>query len=306
MAHLVFIRQINPNTFLHLAVRGTAFCLRDYPNANAPVEVGRQNKGRFAGKFAQDILDAAHRDGNQIFQADAVPYSNANFWHEHIRGVNRENLTPPPPPPPPLPQPREKTTFMFMTTRGGISGTLRGAKETVSWIPSGHTSGYSLSWQQFQQLFQKHGNPTPAKSDAPKQTSPVPKVVQSPTNDLTDFDDEADVDLVLAQPPGVSRSYVLWVEHPLADTPRFVHFSYDGQAFRIRDYLSSRLQYRGAETPEAPFHIRECPMSRDQVWESAQAHTPANKKNGLNREVAAFAWWKQKLGEMTRTRSGSK
>ncbi len=90
----------------------------------------------------------------------------------------------------------------------------------------------------------------------------------------------------------------------LAPSRRLVHFSWGGragpQSFKIRDYIGGRLlQHRGAPPqPEDGFQIGECPMSRDEVWEAAQNHIPAQGE--LFHTVKDLPWWHKKLTEMTK------
>jgi hypothetical protein len=106
MAQMVFIREISPTTFLHFSTRGDAFCLRDYSaSATAPpVEVMRQDV--VAGITAGSIEAKARQSGNRMLPAPAEPWENAEFWHNHVLGLNRQYLpsNPPPGPPPTAPQ----------------------------------------------------------------------------------------------------------------------------------------------------------------------------------------------------------
>lgn len=101
-------------------------------------------------------------------------------------------------------------------------------------------------------------------------------------------------------------SYVLWLGPPLVPSPRFVHFSWGGragpQSFKVRDYIARKLlQHRGATPqPEDKFQIGVCSMTRDEVWDAAQVRIPA--RGELFHSVPDFAWWEQKLADMTRNR----
>jgi len=78
MPDLVFIREIDPNTFLHFASRGESTCLRDYSRgALAPPVENR-------GYTASQINELLKQPGNQ---SERAPYHRATdhtFWHQVI------------------------------------------------------------------------------------------------------------------------------------------------------------------------------------------------------------------------------
>jgi hypothetical protein len=100
---------------------------------------------------------------------------------------------------------------------------------------------------------------------------------------------------------------VLWVKSPLVATPRFVHFSWGGpagpEAFKVRDYIDGKLQQHSGATrqPEVGFQISECSMTRDDVWAVARVRIPA--RGPLFHKVQDFAWWRQRLEQLTRDRA---
>lgn len=163
MAHMVFIRQIDPKSFLHFTVKETAFCLRVYPSPSAPPrEVRRQSNGC----YAQNIFELADQPGNIRLNAPAVPYSDSRFWYDHIRKLNNEyqQIVQPLAPtetevfrqPPP---PGGDTEDMKVEIKAGgeIIGVLKVSKSTITWYPRGEQAGYRLSWAKFGGLMQLHG-----------------------------------------------------------------------------------------------------------------------------------------------------
>ncbi len=129
---------------------------------------------------------------------------------------------------------------------------------------------------------------------------PEPTHIQAKENQMGTTA-ELDGDATIQNDKG---SYVIWVKPPLTANPRFVHFSWGGpvdpHSFKVRDYISGKLQQHHGATPqpETGFQISECSMSRDEVWSSALERIPA--RGELYHNVQHFTWWKKKLKEMTR------
>ena len=163
MAHMVFIRQIDPKSFLHFSVKMSAFCLRAYPSPSAPPrEVRRQGNGC----DAQNIFELADQPGNIRLPAPAVPYSNSRFWYDHIRQLNNEHLESVHTPPPAgdevdreAPPVGGDTQDMKIDIKAGgeIIGVLKVSKSAVIWYPRGEQVGYRLSWAKFSGHMQLHG-----------------------------------------------------------------------------------------------------------------------------------------------------
>lgn len=102
---------------------------------------------------------------------------------------------------------------------------------------------------------------------------------------------------------GTNGSYVLWLNPPFVQTPRFVHFSFSGTAFKIRDYLSGQMQFQpgGQQQREPGFNVYlECECNRDEVWQQANLWIPA--LDDLRKSVSDVEWWSNKLGEMTQNK----
>ena len=95
---------------------------------------------------------------------------------------------------------------------------------------------------------------------------------------------------------------LLWVTPPLVETPRFVHFSWAGNSFKIRDYIAGHLQQNRGATPqpEEGFEVSVCWQDRDSVWASAELRLPSRAE--LFHVAADFGWWQTKLELMTRGR----
>lgn len=90
MAKMVYIKTIEPNTFLHFSRKGESFCLRDYSQSpiRPPIEVMRQN----CGITASEIENEARKPGNKILAAAAVPLGDTRFWHQRTLELNVEYL----------------------------------------------------------------------------------------------------------------------------------------------------------------------------------------------------------------------
>jgi hypothetical protein len=163
MVHMVFIRQIDPRSFLHFSVKESSFCLRAYPSASAPPrEVRRQGDGC----FAENIFELAAQPGNMILDAPAVPFSNSRFWHGHTQQLNNEHLQAnqqPPPQKSEVVQPVRSVggdleeTEIDIEAGGELIGVLRVSGSAITWRPRGQQAGYRLSWAKFGALMQLHG-----------------------------------------------------------------------------------------------------------------------------------------------------
>lgn len=138
MPQLVFIRDINPNTFLHLTVVGEAFCLRRYPSPNAPpVEVMRDNPGC----NATTIREMANREGNMLLHTPGARLTLSQVWYERIARANQEHLGAlPPPPPPPPPEGSLLATFRQEVSDPITSGSASALKAVVDrWVQALNT-----------------------------------------------------------------------------------------------------------------------------------------------------------------------
>lgn len=93
MPKMVFIRELNDRTFLHLSTQGESFRLRDYSLGahTPPREVGRQIPGR----TTTTILEMARRPGNLILDAPGDRrLENVGFWHPYVIRLNAQYLRP--------------------------------------------------------------------------------------------------------------------------------------------------------------------------------------------------------------------
>jgi hypothetical protein len=83
MAHLIYVPQINPNTFLHATHRGQATCLRDY--SVGPCAPPREDR-RLTHAQLQQLV---RLPGNVSVPGEAVPWERTDFWHRRVAELNR-------------------------------------------------------------------------------------------------------------------------------------------------------------------------------------------------------------------------
>jgi hypothetical protein len=92
---MVYIKSIEPSTFLHFYRRGDAFCLRDYARSPSipPREVLRRSAGD-PPPTAGDIWKIAEQPGNFILEPpeSGIDWKSYKFWHEATVGYNRAYL----------------------------------------------------------------------------------------------------------------------------------------------------------------------------------------------------------------------
>jgi hypothetical protein len=92
---MVFIKQINPNTFMVLATLGESFCLRDFSGAGRTdaIEIARQSPGR----TATNIREMAREEGNHLIDVEADGHSverdeDYEYWHRRTVEFNEHFL----------------------------------------------------------------------------------------------------------------------------------------------------------------------------------------------------------------------
>ena len=84
MAKLVYIPNINPNTWLHLTHQGEATCLRDYSKSpdHAPVPI--RNRYTYS-QFQSMLSEPGNMDHEDV---PFRPYWKTGPWHQTIRALN--------------------------------------------------------------------------------------------------------------------------------------------------------------------------------------------------------------------------
>lgn len=86
--------------------------------------------------------------------------------------------------------------------------------------------------------------------------------------------------------PGSRGRWLLWLEPPLiTGSPRWVHFSWRGDSFYIRDYLTGMISTNHPN------------LTAVKVWQSAKGRIRC--KGELYEPIQNFGFWKQKLEELT-------
>ncbi len=96
MARMVYIRQINPHTFLHFTTDGPSFRLRDYSRSpySPPREVKRQKRGK-PSLTADDIRTMAEQPGNYNLELpeSGRDLKDVEFWHKTTIHYNKIYLS---------------------------------------------------------------------------------------------------------------------------------------------------------------------------------------------------------------------
>lgn len=88
MAMLAYIRQLHPNSFVHLSYRGSSWAVRDFKHGVEPIY-----SNQTMNYSAQDIIALAKQTGNHLFDVPlAREYKNLEFWREKIQEKNAEFL----------------------------------------------------------------------------------------------------------------------------------------------------------------------------------------------------------------------
>lgn len=84
MASLAYIRQLHPNSFVHLSYRGYSWAVRDYKHGVEPIY-----SNQTTNYSAQDILALAKQPGNYLFDVPlAHGYTDLEFWRDKIQEKN--------------------------------------------------------------------------------------------------------------------------------------------------------------------------------------------------------------------------
>jgi len=93
--------------------------------------------------------------------------------------------------------------------------------------------------------------------------------------------------------------YLLLVGPPLVPSRRFVHFSWLGESFKLRDYIGGTVIQHSAPLlrPGEDSEAGEGPISRYEIWSAAEVRIPA--RGELFHRADDSTWWKAKLTEMT-------
>lgn len=115
----------------------------------------------------------------------------------------------------------------------------------------------------------------------------------------------ATVDHLVAQLlPGKSRSYVIWTAAPdivgEGGAGRFCHFSYDGESYRVRDYIGGNIFHpSGRRVTDKLWHVIELKLSAAQIWNASKAQLRCTTERGLYFPVTDRDAWRQMLMLLT-------
>jgi len=116
---------------------------------------------------------------------------------------------------------------------------------------------------------------------------------------------EAAVDRLVEQLlPGKSRSYVIWTDTPeivgTGEQGRYVHFSYDGNSYRVRDYIGGQISHpAGPRVTDKQWEVVELTMSASQVWNASGSQIRCTKEYGLYVSVEEREEWRRRLMLLT-------
>ena len=135
MARMVYIRQINPHTFLHFTTDGPSFRLRDYSRSpcSPPREVKRQKRGK-PSLSADDIRTMAEQPGNYNLEPpeSGRDLKDVEFWHKTTIHYNKIYLD------------KGKESMPPVTERA-VSGSGSLAIEESTYEPVGQSDNNSLN-----------------------------------------------------------------------------------------------------------------------------------------------------------------
>src|SRR5271166_948645 len=135
VARMVYIRQINPHTFLHFTTDGPSFRLRDYSRSpcSPPREVKRQKRGK-PSLSADDIRTMAEQPGNYNLEPpeSGRDLKDVEFWHKTTIHYNKIYLD------------KGKESMPPVTERA-VSGSGSLAIEESTYEPVGQSDNNSLN-----------------------------------------------------------------------------------------------------------------------------------------------------------------
>ena len=87
--------------------------------------------------------------------------------------------------------------------------------------------------------------------------------------------------------------YLLLIGPPLLPSPRFVHFSWSGQSFKVRDFIGNTVFERQVVSParaDSP-PTGDSGVSRDEMWTAALVRVPA--RGELFHTSQDSTWWRE-------------
>jgi hypothetical protein len=90
MAIMVYIREINPRSFLHFSTNGEGFCLRDFSASGSgpAIVLVRQSQGR----TATSIREMSSKPGNHLVEVEGkgCGINDYAFWHKKTFELNAQ------------------------------------------------------------------------------------------------------------------------------------------------------------------------------------------------------------------------
>jgi hypothetical protein len=116
MSRMVYIKQVYPNSFLHLSTSGEGFALRDFSPADQTE--ARVVKRQLPPEWTTArILQLASVAGNFLAEVPEQPISNYRYWHDETEKLNRVNRVTAPDP-----TPSQQPTIVVHTQPVGVRG----------------------------------------------------------------------------------------------------------------------------------------------------------------------------------------
>jgi hypothetical protein len=90
MPQMVYLRQINPHSFMVFSTKKEGFCLRDFSAAgNGPPQKIMKQSGE---RKTSAIRTLASQEGNYSIEVVERPLSDYRYWHEQTMKLNQHYL----------------------------------------------------------------------------------------------------------------------------------------------------------------------------------------------------------------------
>ncbi len=100
--------------------------------------------------------------------------------------------------------------------------------------------------------------------------------------------------------PGKSRSYIIWLDvDDIVDVcgeGRYFHFSYDGESYRLRDYIGGNIFHQpGVRVTDKVMKAIQLNMKAAEIWKLSKWQIRCTKEYGLYVSVSQYDEWLQRL-----------
>ncbi len=102
--------------------------------------------------------------------------------------------------------------------------------------------------------------------------------------------------------PGSAKTFVVWLDHTAFSGPRrYVHFNWDGESWRVRDFLGGKIFHPpGAKPTDKGMVAAVAAVTALEIWKASRGQIQSLKQYGLNFPITAQEEWQQVLALLTR------